>query len=85
MTQEKIDTNGFDSHGHSDTVHGHEHVHITHHAKGGDASRIEHLTSVHQHEHNHSATDHAHEAHEDAGREHAHEAHIHDHAHPAHS
>jgi len=43
----------------------------------------DHLTSLHTHEHNHSAISHAHLPHEDAEHEHLGEAHIHDHAHPA--
>lgn len=75
---------GFQSHDHQQVVHGHKHIHVTHHAKSG-AGTIEHLTAVHAHDHNHSGLDHAHASHNNAAREHEHEAHIHDHAHPTQS
>jgi hypothetical protein len=53
-------TQGFSSHGHEDVVHSHEHIHITHHAKGGAGGPVEHLTAVHAHDHNHSRLEHAH-------------------------
>ncbi len=73
---------GFQSHDHQQVVHGHEHIHVTHHAMGGSSGAIEHLTAVHTHDHNHSGLDHAHAPHDNPTREHEHEAHIHDHAHP---
>lgn len=76
---------GFQSHDHQQIVHGHEHIHITHHAKGGLGGVIEHLTATHTHDHNHSSLDHAHAPHGDATTEHAHEGHVHDHAHPTQS
>jgi len=68
-----------------ETVHGHEHVHVAHHCKGGPDGQVEHLSAVHAHDHNHSRVEHAHAAHQNPDREHQHEAHIHDHAHPAQS
>ncbi|TMB96391.1 MAG: hypothetical protein E6J42_09180 [Chloroflexi bacterium] len=75
----------FQAHRHDQMLHGHEHMHITHHARRGGASEIEHLTSTHAHEHNHPALEHAHFPHENMEREHQHEAHIHDHQHPSQS
>lgn len=72
---------GYVSHDHSAVVHRHDHVHVTHYSHAG-ARGVEHLTSTHAHEHNHSAVEHAHIPHEDLGHEHRREAHIHDHAHP---
>lgn len=76
---------GFQSHDHEEVIHNHEHMHVTHHARGGLGGAIEHLTAIHTHDHNHSTLGHAHTPHENAAREHEHEAHIHDHAHPAES
>jgi hypothetical protein len=78
-------TQGFSSHGHEDVVHSHDHIHITHHAKGGTGGAVEHLTAMHVHDHNHSRLDHAHIPHGEPAREHGHEGHIHDHAHPTQS
>lgn len=75
-------TQAFIAHKHDAMVHTHEHVHITHHAKGGSA-QIEHLVSTHSHEHNHAAVDHSHAPHRNVEQEHSHEAHIHNHEHPA--
>jgi len=74
---------GEDRHTHDDKVHAHEHVHITHYARPDEA--VTHLEASHEHEHNHPAVEHLHEAHEDAEKEHPREAHIHDHASPAES
>ena len=75
----------YQAHDHRSIVHNHEHIHITHHAKGGAGGEIEHLAAVHDHEHNHPALDHSHFPHRDPEREHAHEGHIHDHSHPGRS
>lgn len=71
----------FEAHKHSRAVHNHEHVHITHHCRGGREDDIEHLVASHAHSHNHSRVEHAHGAHKNAEQEHSHEGHIHDHAH----
>jgi hypothetical protein len=72
-------------HKHQALVHDHEHVHLTHHCKGGSGGQVEHLVATHRHDHNHSGVDHAHGGHVNPSREHEHEAHIHDHAHPTQS
>ncbi|MBI2866369.1 MAG: hypothetical protein HYX99_03295 [Chloroflexi bacterium] len=72
----------FTSHKHESLVHNHEHPHIVHHLKGGNPGEVEHLVALHAHDHNHSATEHSHSAHQNPQREHGHEAHIHDHASP---
>lgn len=73
----------FQPHRHEELVHEHEHVHITHHAKGGNPD-IEHLMSQHSHRHDHPALQHAHIPHENFEQEHMHEAHVHDHEMPVH-
>jgi hypothetical protein len=75
----------YEHHSHEGTVHSHQHPHVTHNRREGMDEVIgewEHLTSLHGHEHNHSALDHRHLPHEDAAHEHLGEAHIHDHSHP---
>lgn len=74
-------TTRLEQHTHAEIVHAHEHIHLTHHVKGGDG-QVEHLVAKHQHEHNHAAIEHAHQRHENFQREHEHEGHIHDHEHP---
>lgn len=74
----------FEYHAHEEIIHSHEHIHITHHVKGG-AGQVEHLRATHIHEHNHPGLDHSHLPHENLEREHQHEAHIHDHKTPAQS
>lgn len=73
----------FERHRHDELVHEHDHVHITHHAKGGTVN-IEHLMSRHSHTHDHPALEHSHLPHENAEQEHLHEAHVHDHEMPVH-
>ena len=75
----------FEVYRHDETVHDHEHVHISHHCRGGSTGEAEHLVATHMHDHNHSPLEHAHTPHDNAEREHSHEAHIHDHAHPTRS
>lgn len=72
----------FQMHGHEACIHEHQHMHVTHHAKGGNPEGIEHLAATHSHPHNHSQLDHAHAPHENPQREHEDENHIHDHSHP---
>jgi hypothetical protein len=72
-------------HSHEAVVHAHEHPHVTHNRREGPDEVMgewEHLTGLHEHEHNHSMLEHRHLAHEDAAHEHLGEAHIHDHSHP---
>ncbi len=70
-------------HKHDETVHVHEHRHVTHYLRPGE--EWAHLTATHRHQHNHPAQAHTHEPHEDAAKEHPREAHVHDHAHPVES
>jgi hypothetical protein len=73
-------------HSHEAVVHTHLHPHVTHNRREGMdevAGEWEHLTSLHEHEHNHAAVSHSHVPHENAGHEHLGEAHIHDHGHPS--
>jgi hypothetical protein len=75
----------FDQHTHDSRTHGHEHAHVTHNRRQGPDQvwgEWEHLTAVHEHDHNHPQVAHAHLPHEDAEHEHLGEAHIHDHEHP---
>lgn len=69
-------------HKHEAVLHTHDHPHVVHHLKGGDAAEVEHLSASHNHEHNHVAVEHSHDAHKNLQREHQHEGHIHDHANP---
>ncbi len=76
----------FVEHSHDAIVHTHSHPHITHNRREGADEVMgewEHLTSLHSHEHNHSALTHSHLPHENADHEHLGEAHVHDHSHPA--
>lgn len=70
---------GFEDHTHEAVVHSHRHFHVTHNATDGG---FEHLSSAHEHEHDHPALQHAHIPHEDFESEHAGEAHTHDHGEP---
>ena len=73
-------------HSHEAIVHTHGHPHITHNRREGTDELVgewEHLTALHEHEHNHAALTHAHLPHENAEHEHLGEAHIHDHSHPS--
>jgi len=70
-------------HKHEETVHAHEHRHVTHYLRPGE--EWVHMTASHRHQHNHAELSHAHESHRQAGKEHEREAHIHDHAAPARS
>ena len=76
---------GFEMHSHDGTIHEHEHLHVTHHAKGGPSGEVEHLAAVHSHRHNHAALEHAHSSHQNPACEHEHEGHIHNHSHPTES
>ena len=67
-------------HHHDAVEHSHDHTHVVHYMRHG--SEITHLSSTHEHGHNHPALDHDHDAHEDPDSEHMREAHIHDHGHP---
>jgi hypothetical protein len=72
----------FQGHTHGPLSNVHEHFHVTHYAAGGSPTAIEHLSSMHEHLHNHAALEHAHVPHRNVDREHEHEVHVHDHAHP---
>lgn len=74
-------TTRFEQHTHHQMVHSHEHIHLTHHVKGGDG-QVEHLVSKHSHPHDHPPVEHAYPPHANMEREHEHEAHIHDHDQP---
>lgn len=72
-------------HSHEAIVHTHLHPHVTHNRREGPDEIVgewEHLTALHEHEHNHAPITHAHLPHENAEHEHLGEAHIHDHSHP---
>ncbi len=68
----------FEEHEHPPVVHIHGHYHVTHNFRemtGG----FEHLSSYHEHDHDHAGLTHSHYPHEDFEQEHAGEAHVHDH------
>jgi hypothetical protein len=67
-------------HSHDETVHGHEHVHVTHYLRPEEDWL--HMTANHAHEHNHAPLEHTHVPHDDPDKEHEREAHIHDHVRP---
>jgi len=74
-----------EEHPHAGVVHEHAHPHVTHNRREGPDEVLgewEHLTSIHAHEHNHSALTHSHLPHENAEHEHLGEGHVHDHSHP---
>jgi hypothetical protein len=76
---------GYAEHSHDAIVHAHAHPHVTHNRREGADEIVgewEHLTALHDHEHNHAAITHAHLPHVNAEHEHLGEAHIHDHSHP---
>ena len=62
-------------------VHTHGHFHVTHN-HNRMAGGFDHLSSYHEHEHDHARLIHRHYPHEDFEREHHGEAHVHDHATP---
>lgn len=71
----------WEEHEHEPVTHTHSHVHVTHNFRemtGG----FEHLSSEHDHEHDHAGLSHRHFPHEDFEREHQGEAHVHDHGEP---
>jgi hypothetical protein len=71
-------------HTHPETVHSHDHYHITHHHSGGMLGEWDHRTSWHTHNHNHNQFTHAHDFDtNDEEAEHAKESHVHDHSSPA--
>jgi len=59
-------TTQFKTHTHEALDHDHDHIHITHHAKSGNNSQIEHLMATHNHSHNHLGLQHSHLPHEDS-------------------
>jgi hypothetical protein len=76
----------FEEHGHEQRTHFHQHAHVTHNRREGPDQvwgEWEHLTAVHEHEHNHPQVTHSHLPHENAEHEHLGEAHIHDHQSPS--
>ncbi len=71
------------THVHPETVHTHDHYHVSHHHKSGITGEWEHRTSWHTHEHNHAALTHSHDySQDDEVSEHPKEAHVHDHTAP---
>lgn len=71
----------FQQHHHEPMVHTHPHYHVTH--NWSDTARtFEHLSSHHDHEHDHAGLTHSHLPHEDFESEHQSEAHDHDHDEP---
>jgi hypothetical protein len=82
MTQSTSEA-GWDEHDHDRMVHSHRHYHVTHHVQEEGGS-LEHLSSAHEHEHDHAALHHAHAPHQDVAHEHVAEVHVHDHQQPTH-
>ena len=68
-------------HDHEELVHSHRHYHVTHNYRDMTGG-FEHLSSAHEHEHDHAAVNPSHYPHEDFDSEHAGEAHVHDHSVP---
>lgn len=73
--------NDFEPHRHEGMVHSHTHFHVTHNWSD-NAQTFEHLSSTHEHEHDHAAVEHAHFPHQDFESEHLNEVHDHDHDEP---
>ncbi|HEV8626563.1 MAG TPA: hypothetical protein VG034_19125 [Acidimicrobiia bacterium] len=69
---------GFEQHDHPALAHNHGHYHVTHNYNDASGGFV-HLSSRHDHEHDHAPLSHAHYPHEDFEKEHVGEAHIHDH------
>lgn len=72
------DHDAWQEHNHEALAHSHRHYHVTHNFNervGG----FDHLSSEHDHEHDHAPLIHAHFPHQNFDDEHRGEAHVHDH------